>query len=144
MNCEELFEICSKNSPKLIEDTLTEIKDGKLVAQKQCESGVCYAEKLTKEECKIDWSKDANTIHNLVRGVYKCPGAFFEHNGKIIKVMQTEVIKEKSNAGFGEFVNISKFGIDVNTGDGLLRLIKVKPEGKGEMFAKDWANGLKN
>ena len=35
-------------------------------------------------------------------------------------------------------------GIDVKTGNGVLRLIKVKPEGKGEMFARDWGNGLRN
>ena len=44
----------------------------------------------------------------------------------------------------GEFVNFSKAGIDVKTGQGILRLIKVKPEGKGEMLARDWANGLRN
>ena len=39
-------------------------------------------------------------------------------------------------------VKISKLGIDVKTGEGILRLIKVKPEGKSEMLARDWANGL--
>ena len=37
-----------------------------------------------------------------------------------------------------------KQGIDVKTGNGLLRLIKVKPEGKGEMLARDWANGIRH
>ena len=39
--------------------------------------------------------------------------------------------------------NASKLGIDVKTANGILRLIKVKPEGKGEMFARDWGNGLR-
>ena len=43
----------------------------------------------------------------------------------------------------GNFVRFSKQGIDVKTAQGTLRLIKIKPEGKGEMFAADWANGLK-
>ena len=34
--------------------------------------------------------------------------------------------------------------IDVKTGKGILRLIKIKPEGKGEMLASDWANGIKH
>ena len=42
-----------------------------------------------------------------------------------------------------EKTSVYECGIDVKTGDGLLRLIKVKPEGKGEMFARDWANGIK-
>ena len=143
MNCIELFEICASHSPKLLEKTLIGLKNGTLCPQKQCEDGVCFADKLKKEECEIDWTKSAQDIHNLVRGVYKCPGAFFNYNGKIIKVMETEPINENINNSSGKFVRFSKHGIDVQTGNGLLRLIKVKPEGKGEMQARDWANGIR-
>ncbi len=142
MNCVELFELCASNSPELLEKTLIGIKEGTLKPIPQCEDGVCFADKLKKEECKIDWNKSAEEIHNLVRGVYKCPGAFFEFKGKIIKVMETEPIESNANGAAGDFVNVSKSGIDVKTGNGILRLIKVKPEGKGEMFALDWANGV--
>lgn len=143
MNCVELFEICASESPALIEKTLKGIVNNTLTPTKQCEDGVCFANKLTKEECKIDWSKSAQEIHNLVRGVYKCPSAFFEYNGKIIKVLNTEPLGENIEGEQGSFVRFTKFGIDVKTGQGLLRLIKIKPEGKGEMFAADWANGIK-
>lgn len=145
MNCMELFELCASNSPELLEKTLIGIKEGTLKPTCQSEDGVCFADKLTKEECKIDWSKSAETIHNLVRGVYKCPSAYFVYNDKIIKVLETEVLEQndRSDSNLGDFINISKLGIDVKTGDGILRLIKIKPEGKGEMFARDWANGLK-
>lgn len=145
MNCVELFEQCASNSPELLEKTLIGIKDGTLKPTPQCEDGVCFADKLKKEECKIDWTKSADEIHNLVRGVYKCPGAFFEYNGKIIKVLETEPIETTNDNGvqIGEFANFSKQGIDVKTGNGYLRLIKIKPEGKGEMLARDWANGIK-
>ena len=142
MNCVELFEICASHSPQLLEKTLIGLKEGTLTPVKQCEDGLCFAEKLKKEECEIDWSKPAADIHNLVRGVYKCPGAFFKYQDKIIKVMETEPLNEEAEGAFGDFVKISKSGIDVKTGSGILRLIKVKPEGKGEMFARDWANGL--
>ena len=145
MNCVELFELCASNSPELLEKTLIGIKDGTLKPTPQCEDGVCFADKLKKEECKIDWTKSADEIHNLVRGVYKCPGAFFEYNGKIIKVLETEPLETTNDNGvqIGEFANFSKQGIDVKTGNGYLRLIKIKPEGKGEMLARDWANGIK-
>ena len=99
------------------------------------------ANKLTKEETLIDWNKSAQEIHNLVRGIYKFPSAYFIHNGKIIKVLETQV--EKGSGVCGEFVKISKDGILVGCGKDCLLLVKVKPEGKGEMFARDWANGLK-
>lgn len=146
MNCVELFELCATNSPELLEKTLIGIKEGSLKPVPQCEDGVCFADKLKKEECKIDWTKSADEIHNLVRGVYKCPGAFFEHNGKIIKVLETEPLETTNDSGVdvGEFANFSKQGIDVKAGKGYVRLIKVKPEGKGEMLARDWANGIKH
>ena len=143
MNCFELFEICASNSPKLLEETLLGIKNGTLKPTPQCEEGVCFADKLKKEECKIDWNKSAQEIHNLVRGVYKCPGAFFEYNDKIIKVMETKPIEGCSGRPVGAFAEVSKTGVDVQTGSGLLRLIKVKPEGKGEMLARDWYYGIK-
>lgn len=146
MNCIELFELCATNSPELLEKTLIGIKEGSLKPVPQCEDGVCFADKLKKEECKIDWTKSADEIHNLVRGVYKCPGAFFEYKGKIIKVLETEPLETTNDRGVdvGEFANFSKQGIDVKAGKGYVRLIKVKPEGKGEMLARDWANGIKH
>ena len=143
MNCMELFEICATKSPELIEKTLLGLVDGSITPTKQCEDGICFADKLQKEECAINWNKSAQEIHNLVRGVYKCPSAYFEYQGKIIKVLETESLEEDLNGNIGDFVKISKLGIDVKTGNGTLRLIKVKPEGKGEMFARDWGNGLR-
>lgn len=144
MNCVELFEICATESPALLEKTLLGLVDNSIVPQKQCEDGVCFADKLSKEECLIDWNKSAQEIHNLVRGVYKCPGAHFEYQGKIVKVLETEPLEENLEGEVGSFIKISKLGIDVKTGKGILRLIKVKPEGKGEMLARDWGNGLRN
>ena len=143
MNCVELFEICASHSPKLLEQTLIGLKNGTICPKKQCEDGICFADKLKKEECQIDWTKSAQEIHNLVRGVYKCPGAFFYYDDKIIKVMETIPLDEELEGLCGDFVRFTKEGIDVKTGKGLLRLIKVKPESKGEMFARDWANGIR-
>lgn len=141
MNCEELWNEIAEKSPKMIEETLEGLQNKTLTPQKQCEDGVCMANKLTKEECLIDWTKTNIEIHNLIRGICRCPSAYFLFNEKIIKVIESEAVD-----GFGEvgkIVNHSKEGVDIACGKGLLRLIKVKPEGKGEMFAKDWYNGVK-
>ena len=140
MTCADLCEIISKKSPRLIEKTLVGLVDNTIIPQKQCADGVCMANKLTKEETLIDWSKPAQEIHNLVRGIYKSPSAYFVYNGKIIKVLETCVVKEQGKCG--EFVRFGKDGIQVGCGQDSIKLIRVKPEGKGEMLAKDWANGL--
>ena len=141
MNCEELWNEIGEKSPQMIEQTLLEIKNGTLKPEKQCDDGVCMAPKLTKEECLIDWSKSNTDIHNLVRGVCRSPGAYFIFNNKIIKVIETEKIDGSGVPG--EIAAHSKDGIDMGCGKGLVRLITVKPEGKGEMKASDWYNGVK-
>ena len=143
MTCMELFEICATKSPELLEKTLIGLANKTLIPEPQCNDGVCYANKLSKDECLIDWNNSAEDIHNLVRGIYKCPGAYFIYQEKIIKVMETTVVDKEKTGPNGKFINISKNGIDVQTGKGIIRLIKIKPEGKGEMNAFDWSNGLK-
>ncbi len=140
MTCVDLFEKISDISPALLEKTLVGLVEKAITPEKQCETGVCMANKLTKEETKIDWTKPAEEIHNLVRGIYKFPSAYFMHNDKVVKVLETRVVKD--NGACGEFVKVTKEGIEVGCGKDCLLLIKIKPEGKGEMFAKDWANGL--
>lgn len=141
MNCEELWNEIAEKSPKMIEDTLEGLQNKTLTPQKQCEDGVCMANKLTKEECLIDWTKTNIEIHNLIRGICRCPSAYFLFNEKIIKVIESEAVDGSGEVG--KIINHSKEGVDIACGKGLLRLIKVKPEGKGEMFAKDWYNGVK-
>ena len=143
MNYEELFEKISDLSPQLLEKTLKGLVSGAIVPKPQGEEGVCMANKLTKEETLIDWEKSAQEVHNLVRGIYKFPSAYFMHDGKIIKVLETKVKEGKFNNA-GQILKGDKDGVDIACGDGVLTLVKVKPEGKGEMFARDWYNGIKN
>ena len=141
MNCGELWNEIAEKSPQMIEETLIGLKNGTLTPEKQCEDGVCMANKLTKEECEIDWCKSNIEIHNLVRGVCRYPSAFFHYNDKLIKVIETIPVNEDIPTGKIRFN--SKDGIDVGCGIGAIRLLKVKPEGKGEMNARDWFNGVK-
>lgn len=141
MNCEDLFAEISTVSPELLEKTLTGLVDGSIKPVKQCEEGVCMANKLDKEETVINWTKTARDIHNLVRGVYKFPSAHFMYNGRLVKVLQTKVVEGCGSPG--EFVAVTKEGVKVACGKDCVMLIKVKPEGKGEMAARDWYNGIK-
>jgi len=144
MNYEELFELIAEKSPELIEITLLNLKSGALDSTAQHCENVTYAHKITKEDAKIDWQKPAREIHNLVRGLYKSPSAYCSFREKLVKIMETRVLNEDSVQNkSGEILNITKEGIEVATAKGVLLIVKVKPEGKGEMFARDWVNGAK-
>lgn len=139
MTCVDLFEEISDKSPELLEKTLTGLAANTITPEKQCEEGVCMANKLTKDETLIDWSKPAEEIHNLVRGIYKFPSAYFMYNNKVIKVLETRIVREEGSCG--ELLQLTKEGIKVGCGKDCIMLVKIKPEGKGEMLARDWANG---
>lgn len=142
MNCEQLYNEISEKSPQMIEQTLLGLVNNSLDPIPQEDTGVCFANKLQKEETEIVFTKPAQEIHNLVRGVYKSPSAFFIHNSKIIKVLETKVCEGSGVPG--DFIEVTKEGLKVACGQGALILLKVKPEGKGEMSARDWFNGIKN
>lgn len=147
MNYEELFDSISQKAPALIEMTLINIKSGALQTTKQCHEKATYAHKIKKEDAKIDWAKSAREIHNWVRGLYKFPSAHCLFRGKSVKIMETRVADEEVPEGFlgsaGEIIRVCKEGIEVATVQGVLLITKVKPEGKGEMAARDWVNGIK-
>lgn len=147
MNYEELFDLISQKAPALIEMTLINIKSGALQTTQQCHEKATYAHKIKKEDARIDWTKTAREIHNWVRGLYKFPSAYCLFRDKSVKIMETRVADDEVPEGFlgeaGEIIRVCKEGIEVATVQGVLLVTKVKPEGKGEMLARDWVNGLK-
>lgn len=144
MNYVELFELISEKSPELIELTLLSLQNGAITPVEQCHKSVTYAHKVKKEESQIEWSKTAREIHNLVRGLYKFPSAHGYFKEKFVKIKQTKVIEGcfSPDAQCGQIIGVTKEGIEIATQEGILLIIKVKPEGKAEMFARDWINGF--
>jgi methionyl-tRNA formyltransferase len=146
MNFEQLHDIIADDSPELISKTLKQLYEGKLVSIPQKHDEATVAPKIKKEDTKINWSKSAGQIHNLIRGIYKAPCAHFTFNNKIIKVLQSQVVEAQSvtpERSIGSVIAVDKKGIQVSCGKGFLNIIKVRPEGKGEMLARDWANGAR-
>lgn len=147
MNYEELFELIAQKAPELIEVTMLNIQSGALKPTPQHHDKATYAHKINKDDAKIDWKMSAREIHNLVRGLYKAPSAHCYFRDKMVKILQTRMVDDEVPEGFlgkvGEILKIGKEGIEVATTKGILLITKVKPEGKGEMFARDWVNGLK-
>jgi methionyl-tRNA formyltransferase len=122
-------------------DTLEELSNGTLVRTPQTgESN--YAPMLTKETGHIDWSKSAQGIHNLVRGLNSWPGAFTEMDGKKYKIWLTKMTGQKTSAEPGTIVKADKKeGLWVAAGDELLQITELQAPGKKKMRAADYLNG---
>ena len=94
-----------------------------------------------QSDFKITKKNSAQNIHNLIRGTFPWPGAYFTHEDKVIKVLESRIHKENSELKAGQITEIKEKSFCVQTHDGLLEVLKVKPAGKKEMTGHDWVNG---
>ncbi len=137
---ETLHDRLSVMCADLILKTLDGIENNTIVPIKQDNELSNYAPILTKEMGQIDFSKTASEIHNLVRGFFPWPSAYFMLNGKRVKVLETAV-SDLSDKDTGVIIK-SDNKLVVSCGDGTsIELIKIQPEGSKPMLAVDYLKG---
>jgi len=135
-----LYEKLAQQGPDALLQALEGLANGTLAAEKQDEALANYAEKLSKEEARLDWTKSATQLWQEVRAFNPWPVSYFEHQGNTIKVWQTQVSTTSSNAAPGTIISASKKGIEVATGDGVLTLLSMQLPGKKPLSVADILN----
>lgn len=128
----------------LILQTLDAIENGSAKRIPQDDSLATYAAKITKDTCAIDFSKDARTVHDLIRGLSPIPLALTHTpDGKLLKILKAEILSKDGTLGkAGEVISLDG-GICVSCATGGIRILKVLPEGKSRMDASDFIRGRK-
>ena len=127
---------------KLILSVLRDIVAGISIETVQDHSQATYAKRLTKTDGLIDWSSDANAIHNQVRGLYPWPHAYTFINRKRVIVLSTSIDTDKSDASPGTVLSTNQAGLEVAAKNGsVVFLKKLQPENKRAMNAKDFLAG---
>ena len=122
-------------------EALALMETGALQARPQDHARATYAPKLTVDTARIAWDRDAGTIARFVRGLDPRPGAWTELNGRRIKLFGPRPAgSPPAGAAPGEIVATDP-ALLVATGDGLLQILDVQPEGKGRLAAADWVRG---
>ena len=96
------------------------------------------APKISKEMYIINWSKDAKSIHNKVRGL---SGAFTTLNQKRLKVFKTAVLRNNNSGDPGQIILIDKNRLAITCGKDALELIEIQMEGNKIMLASEWMKG---
>lgn len=139
----ELHDRLSEMSAKLIVDTLAALEKGELHPEKQDDARSCYAKMLTKELCAVDWSKDAQTIHNRIRGLSPWPVAVAVLEGKKLKIHRSALSEIQNDAAkCGEVICLNPFTVQCG-GHTAIELLEIQAEGKKRMRTQDYLRGHK-
>ena len=131
---------------RAITEALVLLEKGELKPEKQDDSKSNYAKLIKKEMGRIDFSKSAEEIGRLVRGMNPWPSAFTFLDGKQLKIWMAKPVKNEngspvpvtSGASVGEVTAVYKDRFTVATGAGLIDIYELQSEGKKRMHAKDF------
>jgi methionyl-tRNA formyltransferase len=108
-----------------------------LQGETQPAEGVTYAAKITKEEARLDWRRDATELDRQIRGLSPVPGAFTELNGERLGILAAELAGASGEPGVALDDRLT-----IACGSGALRLTLVKRAGKKAMSAEEMLRGF--
>ena len=135
-----LYDKLSALGPQGLIETLQQLAQGTAKPQVQDEELVTYAEKLSKDEARMDWSLSAEQLERCIRAFNPWPMSWFVIDEQPIKVWKASALPSSTQAEPGTIVEASKSGIQVATAEGILNLESLQPAGKKAMSAQDLLN----
>ena len=137
-----LFAKLAQAGAELLIQTLPSIFDGTATCEKQPEeSPTPYAAMISKKMGLLDFSKNAEELERLIRGLNPWPSAFTFINGKTMKVWKSSVQEKQAEEAPGTVISADKEGIRVACGKNVLVLQEVQLEGKKRMEADAFLRG---
>ena len=127
-------------------DTLALIQKGDLITVVQKDSAdIKTAYKLNKENCKIDWTKSAFEINNLIRGLSPYPAAwcFFTDNSEEwnVKIYESKILIEEHNYALGSII-CTKKEMKIAVNDGYIQILQIQFPGKKKLNTAELLNGI--
>lgn len=122
----------------LLVRTISGMIDGSVVPKPQV-GEPSYAPQIKKQDGRIDWNMPSRALFNFIRGMYPWPGAFTEIDKETVTILRSEPLEGSGISGRIE--RIEKDSIVVGTGDGLLRIIALKPAHRRAMTAGEFIRG---
>ncbi|MCE7622257.1 methionyl-tRNA formyltransferase [Vibrio fluvialis] len=135
-----MYDKLAELGPLALVECLSDIAQGTAVAVKQDDALANYAQKLSKEEAKIDWTLSAQAIERCVRAFNPWPMSHFAVADNQIKVWQARVEAGSSNQAAGTILKADKTGIYVATGAEILVLESLQIPGKKALPVQDILN----
>lgn len=131
-----LHDALAEAAVPLLLRALERLGDPTLVAIPQVTDGVSYAEKISKAEAVIDWTRSAADLDRHIRGLNPAPGAYFEYQGQRVKLLAATPVDGRGTPG--EALDDQ---LTIACGEGALRLLILQPAGKAPMSTAAFLNG---
>lgn len=150
INAQELHDKLKDLGADLLHVEYMDYLRGHLSPVEQDESRVSIAPKIDKAEARLNWSLDARTIHNKVRGLQMGPFAVTSLSekgspGKDVKIHKTMIVSESGVSGEpGQILSTEGGHIHVACGTGVLAILEIQPESKSRMTSAAFALGYMN
>ncbi|GKX55445.1 methionyl-tRNA formyltransferase [Leminorella grimontii] len=135
-----LYDKLAELGPHGLLETLEQLASGTAVAQKQDDSQANYAQKLSKEEARLDWTLSAAQLERCIRAFNPWPVSYFTIDEQPVKVWAATVIDKKITEAPGTIIAADKSGIQIATAEGVLNMTQLQPAGKKAMSAQDILN----
>ncbi|MCF6130773.1 methionyl-tRNA formyltransferase [Flavobacterium wongokense] len=145
-NAGQLHDELMQLGSEVVVETLAAIEMGNVAVTIQKDTPeIKTAYKLNRENCKIDWTKPANEIHNLIRGLSPYPSAwcFFKDKGEEwnVKIYDAKAVLENHSYNIGSIIATKK-EIKVAVKDGFIQIFSIQFPGKKKMQANELLNGV--
>ncbi len=124
-------------------ETIDGIEQNQLTTELQQEANATYAEKLNKSEAAIKWNMGAQQIVQQINAFNPWPVAQTQWSGKTVRIWRATTLEgadHSPEALPGESIQVSSEGIDINTADGILRILELQLPGKRPMSTADFLN----
>ena len=141
MTAGELHDALAEKGAALAVEVFARLEAGSLDCAPQAEEGITYADKISNDETRIDWSRPAPVVHDHIRGLSPYPGAWFEiaANGKHerIKVLRSSLVEISGAPGA-----VLDDHLTIACGEGAVRLTEVQRAGKRSMSAEAFLRGV--
>lgn len=138
----ELHDELKVKGAELLLTVIEKIEAGTVVAEPQNNDEATYATLLDRSMERIDWTKSAQEVHNLIRGFNPAPSTFTKlPNGKSLKIWCSRMTDKNTTAVPGTVIELSKHSFFVACGSGVLEITEVQPESKKRMPAQVFING---
>jgi methionyl-tRNA formyltransferase len=130
----------------LLAESVVLAAEGRAPRKPQDRTAGSYAKKLRKEDGIADWTLPARAVWSHARAVTPWPGATATFRGKRVLLLRSRPEPWPAGAARrapGTLLGVDREGIRVACADGVLRVTSLKPEGRTELDAAEWANGAR-